>query len=954
MYKRNKKYFKVDLSEKIAIWKKELDSELSTVQIHPKEALFYFISKSWINPRGNSEKKFTSNISSLTKGANSIEPDEDFFVVNKTTYYAIKHKMKGNEKPLRKIGYFCNKKLIFIFEDLCYFFYKDKYYNDNKIYEGYLSHSKGQNIDSIIYILQIYDINTFFNRTKTDKELYKQILYYKGITFELTLKHNIQNQTSYNDTKNNINVNNYLNKNKITNAKKQQSYSVANRNKYNFNNNNLSPIKKDNNESLLSDESQERKNYFKEKMNNNNSKRNINIIDDEQINNNFNSNKNSVNRSREQSANRSYKIKKSFLSQESLSNSPDHFPEDRKLSKKEEDKLDKVIKCIIYYYCFNKKFKNEIENSDGFSETYLCLINKEWLDFYLNKFNYYKIEEYLDKNYDNIEQRNYLEYKEGINNVCYIKDFILIKTRPIKNLEKEFTEYGQEYYENYELINKFSYETFKDLFGSFEIEPPKEYKINILKDKGLIINYNSSKIEITKRYINNEKTDEDNKENKENNQENHDKNNKHDNKKQNLNRPERYLVVLSNGKHMNYKIKRPLEDNGIDEGLKHIGIVKNEEDINEENFQIKLKSEIIGMITNITNPPDKTLGNYVPTKPCLIGLEKNSNISGMNSVIQCLSNISKLTGHLLNKKRIQQLYIQREAKPLSYEYVEVLKNLWLNEDIKLYSPINFNNFIHEMNPFLSGKESDARELLYFIINNMHHELNKVENPGKYIPNDSVKFNYQLTYEMYFNYYNSNFKSIISDLFYGIKNDTLTCENCRGTSHSLKCFDIMIFPLDQVRIFKGYSYDSVYIEECFDYEERKIELYNSKNYYCNFCQKYSNGILSSKLIQIPKIILIALNRQEEKDFGINIIFEEILNLRKYIFYDSNPSKYELIGVINSLNNFGEEKKYIAFCKSSVDKKWYLYDDNDVNEANFKDIKEKGITNILIYNCIEDNN
>ena len=547
-----------------------------------------------------------------------------------------------------------------------------------------------------------------------------------------------------------------------------------------------------------------------------------------------------------------------------------------------------------------------------------------------------------------------MEYKEGINNVCYIKDFILIKTRPIKNLEKEFTEFGQEYYENYELINKFSYETFKDLFGSFEIEPPKEYKINILKDKGLIINYNSSKIEITKRYINNEKIDENNKENKENNQENHDKNNKHDNKKQNLNRPERYLVVLSNGKHMNYKIKRPLEDNGIDEGLKHIGIVKNEEDINEENFQIKLKSEIIGMITNITNPPDKTLGNYVPTKPCLIGLEKNSNISGMNSVIQCLSNISKLTGHLLNKKRIQQLYIQREAKPLSYEYVEVLKNLWLNEDIKLYSPINFNNFIHEMNPFLSGKESDARELLYFIINNMHHELNKVENPGKYIPNDSVKFNYQLTYEMYFNYYNSNFKSIISDLFYGIKNDTLTCENCRGTSHSLNCFDIMIFPLDQVRIFKGYSYDSVYIEECFDYEERKIELYNSKNYYCNFCQKYSNGILSSKLIQIPKIILIALNRQEEKDFGINIIFEEILNLRKYIFYDSNPSKYEIIGVINSLNNFGEEKKYIAFCKSSVDKKWYLYDDNDVNEANFKDIKEKGITNILIYNCIDDNN
>jgi hypothetical protein len=31
------------------------------------------------------------------------------------------------------------------------------------------------------------------------------------------------------------------------------------------------------------------------------------------------------------------------------------------------------------------------------------------------------------------------------------------------------------------------------------------------------------------------------------------------------------------------------------------------------------------MITNITFPPNKTLGNFVPTKPCLIGLEQNWN-----------------------------------------------------------------------------------------------------------------------------------------------------------------------------------------------------------------------------------------------------------------------------------------------------------------------------------------
>ena len=78
------------------------------------------------------------------------------------------------------------------------------------------------------------------------------------------------------------------------------------------------------------------------------------------------------------------------------------------------------------------------------------------------------------------------------------------------------------------------------------------------------------------------------------------------------------------------------------------------------------------------------------------------------------------------------------------------------------------------------------------------------------------------------------------------------------------------------------------------------------------------------------------------------------IRKFIFYDTNPCKYELIGVINVLSNFGEEKRYISFCKSSVDKKWYSYDDSDVAEINFEDVKEKGTTNVLIYNCLDDNN
>ena len=960
---KNKRFYKIPNStEKLAIWQKEFDTYISSIYPSFKEVLLYFISKSWFNPRLNSAKKYSSNISSLIHGSTSIEPDEDFFVVNKTTWYAIKNRIKVKEKPLRKLGYFCNKKLVFIFDDLCYFFYKDKLSKENKIYEGYLSYAKGQNIDNVIYILQSFEINNFFNRTKANKDSYKQILYYKGITFELTLKDNIQNRTGYNNTKNKNNINSHPNRNKINSLSPENNfYSVVNKNKINNSNNNrISPKRSNGIDFITSNENTKSKNSMEVKMYRDNSRKNIKIINDTPKNEknekiNFNSNKNNSSnnssidvRSREQSGNKSYR-KKNFLNQENISNSPEHFPEDRKLSKNEEDKLDKIIKCIIYYYCFNKKFLNEIENSDGFKEINLCLISKEWLDNFLNKFSFNIIKDYLDKNYDNVEQRNFLEYKENIGKICKIKDFILVKIKPIKTLEKEFTELGQEYFENYEFINKYSLENFKELFGCFDIEAGKEYKINILKDKGLIINYNTSRIEITKKYMNIE-----------NNKENviktikKEDNNKNLSNSINIKKPERYLVVLSNAKHMNYKIKRPLEDYGIDEGLKHLGIEKDEQEINEEIFQIKLKTEVIGNFINITNPPDKTLGNFIPNKQSLIYFEKNTNIYGINSVIHCLSNIPQLTGHLLNKKRIQQIYIQKEAKPLSFEFVEVLKNIWLNENIKMCSTKNITNFIQELNPFLCGNESNIKDLIFFLINNMHHELNKIENPNQYLSNNSIKYNYQLSFEMYTNYFNTNFKSIISELFYGLKNDTLTCENCRSTSHSLNYYDIMNFPLEQIRLFKGYSYDTVYLEECFDYDERKIDLYNCKNYFCNYCNKYSNAKLSSKLISIPKIMILVLGRQEEKDFEINVIFKEILNLRKYIFYDTNPYNYELIGVISNINEFKEEKQYIAFCKSSVDKKWYLYeDDKETTETNFNYIKENGKANILIYNRIDSN-
>ena len=909
-----RRHFKISsVTDKIMQWQQELVSNISKVYNNYKESLFYFILKSWLIKENNSSQiLFVINNSSF-----NLNPEEDFFILNKTTWYSIKGKLKVKQIPIRKIGYYCYKKLVFVFDNYCYFFYKDKNLDRKTIYEGYLNFINKQNIEKILHLLETNEINHFFVKINANTDLYRQILYYKGNTFELVLKKNVQNRTFFNEQDKNkekviykkitLNQNNHE-KSKLTALKKNNLFRKSK--KHNINNSN---------DSNISEPS---------KLRNNNSAENLtNILLHSQSDISIIINKSLI---RDRSC---IDIQANSL-RKKLDKIPEHFP-NRKLSKSEDEKLNKILKAVIHYYCFYKNFNYKLNLEQEVNDLNLCMINKDWLNkFFINKFNFYRIKEYLNKKYEEIDPMDFLEYKELLIKACRIKDFLLVQTQPILPLQKDFTEFGDEYFENYELIDNNCYQIFKETFGSYELDEIRIFKINIIKYRGIIINYKPNQVEISKQYM--------------------DKNNKSNNNKKNT-KPERYLIVLKNSKYMNFRIKRPLEENGITEGIKLIPTEQNEEDY-EEYFKIKLNKEIIGSLINITNPVNKSFGNFIPSQPCLLGIEKNDVINSLNSILQCLNNIKSLIGFFLNKKRMKQISIQKEKRPFSYELLQIFKDLWLNETKEKKEKISakkLSEYLLKMNPFFSQKKNNAIEILYFIINLLHKEMNTIENINTYVINNKIRFNYQLCFETFYNYYKSNYKSIISDVFYGFKNDTITCSNCFNTSHSINIYDKLNFLPDDIRIFKAYSNTSILIEEGFEYNERKIEYYYNKDFFCNFCNNYANGVFCTKLISVPKCLIINLERKEEKDFYVNVIFEEFLNLTNFAFYDSNNYLYELIGVITNVSKFDEDKKYISFCKSSTNKMWYLYNDATVNQIEFKDIKNIGNVNILIYHHCIDN-
>ena len=106
---------------------------------------------------------------------------------------------------------------------------------------------------------------------------------------------------------------------------------------------------------------------------------------------------------------------------------------------------------------------------------------------------------------------------------------------------------------------------------------------------------------------------------------------------------------------------------------------------------------------------------------------------------------------------------------------------------------------------------------------------------------------------------------------------------------------------------------------------------------------------NKIYSSPNFFLFLLDLKENKN--INFIIEPRINLEKFIENKTTPTKYELNGIVffDLIKN-----KYNALCISPVDKRWYLFDDKNVDLFDFNDFNNfyvKGggcVPRILLYN------
>ena len=336
--------------------------------------------------------------------------------------------------------------------------------------------------------------------------------------------------------------------------------------------------------------------------------------------------------------------------------------------------------------------------------------------------------------------------------------------------------------------------------------------------------------------------------------------------------------------------------------------------------------------------------------PGIIGLLNIGATCYMNATLQCFSNLNRLRAQLLKKDLYEDLEKnKKDKKKLSFALAEVLKNLWEILNHKFYSPENFKKVISEMNKLFAGiAANDAKDLILFIIQTMHIELNNPPNNFKDTNNVPDDTNFDEIYNDSTNFFLSKNNSIISDEFYGFENSMTQCGYCQKVIHNVQAINIIFFPLEEVRKYIGYKANSVRIIDCFDYYQRNDFV---PSYFCNHCQNNTQGISQTRFVNLPKTLIINLNRGKGLEFNVNIVFEEYLNLKKYVYSPVSPNYYELTGVITHYGDNDSGGHFIAYCKNCNNCEWYKYNDQFVTICTFNEVVNNGLPYVLFYSYIQ---
>ena len=380
----------------------------------------------------------------------------------------------------------------------------------------------------------------------------------------------------------------------------------------------------------------------------------------------------------------------------------------------------------------------------------------------------------------------------------------------------------------------------------------------------------------------------------------------------------------------------------------NINILNVNSNINDKmNFNKDLNMQKNDRFNSLQKPNSMVLtsNNQIDRSkiPSTTGFKDSGSSSYLNSVLHLLSSLQDFITFFLNSYNEKLFAKDMNKTKLSFLICRIFLHLYPGKksEREIYEPK------HQLEYFNGNKiKKNPCDLFSFILRQLHQELksfNKTDiqsfKPGA------------LDINMMIEMFKRENNSLILNLFNFFEIKDSQCSRCNNKTN--ECFNFNILNVDLLQscndLKNKYSYLTIY-----NYlENRKAMKQEYK--LCEKCGLEQWHVFSKNIFELPKILVISLNRGEMEQNLLNIPFciEKNINLSNFA---KNGKQYELIGIVSI---YMSKKKYICCCRSPVDLNWYYYEGENVNKYPLDTIiinhnNYNYVPCILVYQAMNMNN
>ncbi|XP_066132513.1 ubiquitin carboxyl-terminal hydrolase 8 isoform X2 [Saccopteryx bilineata] len=336
--------------------------------------------------------------------------------------------------------------------------------------------------------------------------------------------------------------------------------------------------------------------------------------------------------------------------------------------------------------------------------------------------------------------------------------------------------------------------------------------------------------------------------------------------------------------------------------------------------------------------------------PALTGLRNLGNTCYMNSILQCLCNAPHLADYFNRncyQEDINRSNLLGHKGEVAEEFGIIMKALWTGQ-YRYISPKDFKITIGKINEQFAGySQQDSQELLLFLMDGLHEDLNKADNRKRYKEENNDHLDDFKAAEHAWQKHKQLNESIIVALFQGQFKSTVQCLTCHKKSRTFEAFMYLSLPLA--------STSKCTLQDCLRLFSKEEKLTDNNRFYCSHCRARRDSLKKIEIWKLPPVLLVHLKRfsydgrwkqklQTSVDFPL-----ENLDLSQYVIGPKNNlKKYNLFSVSNHYGGL-DGGHYTAYCKNASRQRWFKFDDHEVSDISVSSVKSSAAY-ILFYTSL----